>query len=182
MPEYPPSSLLLACLLGLALGYDVATRQIPNWVIVAGLVLGIGCSMFAAPVVGLDAQGSGRLGLNQSLLGAVTGLAIMLPFYLLRVMGAGDAKLMAAIGTFLGPVNIAGAALLTFVAGGVMALMVALWARSLRRVLANLHMMARAAFSGHASGVALREVPTTGRLPYACAIAVGTGLQLSLGA
>lgn len=95
-------------------------------------------------------------------------------------MGAGDVKLMAAVGAFLGPLPVIGAALLTFVSGGVLSLAVALWSRSLGRVLNNLRLMGMVALTGRATGFALRDVETTGRLPYALAIAVGTGLQLWL--
>jgi len=172
--------LLLTCLLGLALGYDVATRRIPNWLVLAGAIAGVSCSLFATQAAGGLPLGVSGLGLGKSLLGALTGLAIMSPLYLLRAMGGGDAKLMAAIGTFLGPMQVLGAALLTFVAGGVLSLIVALWSRSLPRVLGNLQLMGMTAASGRLSGLSLRDVQTTGRLPYAIAIAVGTVLQLWL--
>ena len=168
---------LLAALLGLALAYDIGRRRIPNWLVVAGLIAGLGYGLFTAWNQGVSVQAIGAQGLTQSLLGAATGLAIMLPPYLLRAMGAGDAKLMAAIGAFLGPLQIIGAALLTFVAGGVLALLAALCTGSLTRVLANLKLMGMALASG-AAGLELGDVQTTGRLPYSIAIAVGTGLQL----
>lgn len=174
--------LLLASLLGLALGYDVATRRIPNWLVLAGLIAGVGYSLFASSAIGNGAPSVGAPGVVKSLFGALTGIAIMLPLYLLRAMGAGDAKLMAAVGAFLGPMQVAGAALLTFVAGGILSLLAALWSRSLVRVLGNLRMMSMVALSGRASGLSLRDVATTGRLPYAIAIASGTGLQLWLAA
>ena len=161
---------LLACLLGSALWCDIASRRIPNWLVGAGLLAGLGVS-FLTP--------SG-IGPGSSLLGAVAGFAFLLPLYLLRAMGAGDVKLMAAVGAFLGPLPVVGAALLTFVSGGVLSLIVALWSKSMSRVLNNLRLMGMVAFTGRAAGVALRDVETTGRLPYALAIAVGTGLQLWL--
>ncbi len=106
----------------------------------------------------------------------------MLPLYLLRAMGAGDAKLMAAVGAFLGPTQVAGAALLTFVAGGVLSLLAALWSGSLTKVIGNLRLMGMVAVSPRHAGLSLRDVQTTGRLPYAIAITVGTGLQVWLAA
>lgn len=182
MLNYWPFWLLLACLLGLALGYDLATRRIPNWLVLAGLIAGVGSSWFAASALGGSPLAGGDPGLAKSVLGALTGLAIMLPLHFLGAAGAGDAKLMAALGSFLGPLQLLGAALLTFVAGGLLALVAALGSRSLPRVLGNLRLMGMAAVSGRASGMSLREVPTTGRLPYAIAIAIGAGLQLWLAA
>lgn len=161
---------LLAGLLGLALWHDIASRRIPNWLVGAGLIAGLGISSLIP----------NGIGPGSSLLGALTGFAVILPLYLLRAMGAGDVKLMAAVGAFLGPLPALGAALLTSVAGGVLSVTVALWSRSLCRVLDNLRLMGMAALIGRSSGLAIRDVQTTGRLPYALAIAVGTGLQLWL--
>lgn len=175
-------TVLLTCLLALALAYDAAHRRIPNWLVLTGLLAGIGYSFFAGQAAGEFIPGNGRLGLSGSLLGALAGLAIMLPLYALRTMGAGDVKLMAAIGAFLGPMQVLGAALLTFVAGGVLSLIVALWSGSLARVLGNLRLMGMVAVSGRSAGLSLKDVQTTGRLPYAIAIAIGTGLQVWLAA
>ena len=173
--------LLLACLLGLALTYDIGRRRIPNWLVVTGLIAGLLYSFFATGGIGsaLPAIGAGAQG--NAMLGAAAGLLLMLPLYLLRAMGAGDAKLMAAIGTFLGPLQITGAALLTFVVGGVLALLAALCSGSLSRVLGNLRLMGMVLVNS-ASGLKLRDVQTTGRLPYSIAIAIGTALQLWLAA
>ena len=160
----------LACMLGIALAHDVASRRIPNWLVGAGLLAGLGVS-FLTP---------NGIGPGSSLLGAGAGFAVLLPLYLLRAMGAGDVKLMAAVGAFLGPLPVVGAALLTFVSGGVLSLTVALWSRSMSRVLNNLRLIGMVALMGRSSGMAIRDVQTTGRLPYALAIAVGTGLQLWL--
>lgn len=170
MTDFWRVPVVLVCLLGLALWHDIANRRIPNWLTGAGLLAGLGFS-FLTP---------NGIGPGSSLLGALAGFSVILPLYLLRAMGAGDVKLMAAVGAFLGPLPALGAALLTFVAGGVLSVTVALWSRSLCRVLNNLRLMGMVALIGRSSGVAISDVQTTGRLPYALAIAVGTGLQLWL--
>ena len=65
----------------------------------------------------------------------------MLPLYLLRAMGAGDVKLMAMVGVFVGPLGALSVALLTFVAGGVLALAVAARNGALGRLFWNLKAM-----------------------------------------
>lgn len=170
MMDYWVETGILACQLGLAVGYDISSRRIPNWLTVTGLLAGMGISSLIPSGIGL----------GSSLLGAATGFAVLLPLYLLRAMGAGDVKLLAAVGAFLGPLPVLGAALLTFVSGGALSLTVAIFSKSLGRVLTNLRLMGMVAFTGRATGVELRDVQTTGRLPYALAIAVGTGLQLWL--
>lgn len=72
--------------------FDLRTRRIPNPLILAGACLGLILSTWAA----------GAAGASSSLLGLLTGFALFLPGYLLRMTGGGDLKLMAAIGTFLG--------------------------------------------------------------------------------
>lgn len=172
--------LSIISLLGLAVVYDVAQRRIPNWLVLTGLLVGAGFSVIEAQAeTGYSFTGNG-IGLVKSLLGALTGLTIMLPLYFLRAMGGGDVKLMAAVGAFLGTMQVVGAALLTFIAGGVLSLIVALWSGSLSQVLGNLRLMGMLAMSGRSAGLSLKDVQTTGRLPYAVAITVGTGLQIWL--
>ncbi|WP_153108961.1 A24 family peptidase [Propionivibrio limicola] len=178
MNNYWLSAGAVACLLGLAVRYDIATRRIPNWLVASGLVVGLAFSLFA-PQPAFFSTSVG-LGLSQSLLGALVGLALMLPLYAIRAMGGGDVKLMAAIGAFLGPMPVVGAVLLTFVAGGVLSLLAALFSGALARVIDNLRLMGLVVFTARSSGLSLRDVQTTGRLPYAVAIAIGTGLQIGL--
>jgi prepilin peptidase CpaA len=161
--------LLLACLFSLALWYDIVSRRVPNWLIGVGLLAGLALSFPSLR----------GLGAEVSLQGILTGFAVFLPLYLLRALGAGDVKLMATIGAFLGPIPTLGAALLTLLAGGVLSLIVALWSGSLMRVLSNMRLMGMIALSaGRNSRMSMRDVQTTGRLPYALAIAAGTALQL----
>lgn len=161
---------LLAAVLALAVWNDVAARRIPNRLVASGLVAALVSQSWMTGGIGLDA----------CLLGAATGLGLLLPLYLLRVLGAGDAKLMAVVGAFLGPGQAVGAVLLTFAAGGALSLAAALGGGSLRRVFNNLRLMLFVAAAGKASGTSIADIGTTGRVPYAVAIAAGTGLQVSL--
>ena len=163
---------LLIGLLATAVSYDVATRRIPNWLVCVSLLTALTCS----------SNGATSLDFTASLLGAVTGLLVLLPFYVLRVMGAGDVKLLGAVGALLGPIPTLGAALLALAAGGALSVMAALGSRSLLRVVANLRLMLFVFAAGKSSGMSVTDVNTTGRLPYAVAIAAGTGLQLWLAA
>ena len=82
----------IAALVISAAFFDLRTRRIPNPLILAGAFLGIF----------LRTWEFGASGTFSSLLGLLTGFALFLPGYLLRMTGGGDLKLMAAIGTYLG--------------------------------------------------------------------------------
>jgi prepilin peptidase CpaA len=87
--------------------------------------------------------------------------------------GAGDVKLFAAVGAFIGPSPIAFAFLYTALAGGVMAIVISLWRRRLRQTLGDTARL----ISTAAANVPLIESPlANNRFAYAPAIAVGTML------
>jgi len=98
-----------------AVAWDITTRRIPN-------VLTFGAAIAALLVHGYL---EGWTGLGTPLLGWVVGAALFFPFFALCGMGAGDVKLLAAVGAWLGPVATVWVALYTGIAGGVMALVVA---------------------------------------------------------
>ena len=178
-----PALALLLAALAIALVTDLRQRKVPNALVAAGMVAGCFFHALAAPGGGVLAQPGGALGLGAALGGIAVGFALLLPLYALRAMGAGDVKLLMMVGAFLGPLHTCGAAVLSFVAGGVLALGMALWQRSLPRLFANLRFLLTHSAVKAASGQGAHFEPlqhTAGRLPYAVAIAAGTVLQLIL--
>jgi len=156
---------------------DVKEGRIPNQFVFSGLVLGILLNTALPEGQGFASSLPGGLGLWGALAGAAIGLAVMLPMYLLRAMGAGDVKLMAMVGAFLGPEDILGAALGTFLAGGVLSLGYAWKTGVLRRTLQNIRFILYSGAVKMAGGgsSSLDNAPeTAGKFPYAVAIAVGT--------
>ncbi len=150
----PRTGVLIALLL-VAAASDVRTGRIPNWLVLGGALYALACnSLF--PGYPHDA------GLVFALEGLGVGLAVLLPLYLLRAMGAGDVKLMAMAGAFLGPWGAVAAVLGTLLAGGVLALAFALRAGQLAHMLLNV------------GALALRPEASAGRMPYGVAIAAGT--------
>ena len=173
--------ILLSILLSLAVWNDIKSRQIPNKIVFSGSLIGIALNTLIDPGTGLFNEPFGGLGILIAIAGLAIGLIIMLPFYALHVMGAGDVKLMAMIGAFVGSLAIIKVALLSMVAGGLLALIVALWKGVLKQVLANIHHIFMQSLIHTLSSEGVRisapEVPTV-KLAYAIAIATGTVFYL----
>ncbi|HEX9143437.1 MAG TPA: A24 family peptidase, partial [Candidatus Binatia bacterium] len=97
---------VLCILLFLAVLHDVRTRRIPNRLVFPGAVIGLALNTILPPGTGFFAEPSGAVGFLASLGGAGIGVAILLPMYAFGALGAGDVKLMAMVGAFLGPEQI----------------------------------------------------------------------------
>lgn len=109
-----------------------------------------------------------------------------MPFYVLRIMGAGDVKLMSVVGMFFGVssdawTQLIGVSLFVLAAGGLLAAARMLATGSSAAVLANLRLI----FSGYAGRALGMPAPSfdpradsADRMPYAVAIATGTLLYL----
>lgn len=164
---------LLLALVFAAMLFDIRSHRIPNWLVLTGLSVGVGFHTFI----------SYGWGASFALKGAAVGFGLFLPLYTLRVMGAGDVKLMAMVGAFLGPASALGAVLTTLVAGGVLAIGVAACKGMLPMLLTNLRFMlshaALKAVSGGGAGIEATP-KSAGTLPYAVAIAGGTFIQVML--
>lgn len=152
--------LLLSGILATAVYSDLRWHRIPNWLSLLGLVAGLALQTLA----------NGAHGMVSGLLGAGVGLACFAPFYLLRAMGAGDVKLLAAVGSFMGPEGAFYAAMCSLLAGGAGAIGYVLW-RVVRAAISTLVQEGLAAVGASAlvaAGIARRD-----RLPFALPIAVG---------
>jgi prepilin peptidase CpaA len=171
----PVLQLLLIALVITACVYDIRVRRIPNWLVLAGLVIGLGLNLFLF----------GWPGLKSSLLGVGLAALIYFPLYLLRGMGAGDVKLMAAVGALVGPAPWFVIFVITSIVGGLAAvtLLVArgrvartLW--NLRHILDSmLHL--RAPYEGRQDLDVRSE--SSMRLPHGAFIALGSIVFIALG-
>jgi prepilin peptidase CpaA len=108
--------------------YDWRTRKIPNWLNLSGLILGIG----------LNALVLHGHGLVLALAGLGCSLLVYVPLYLVRGMGAGDVKLMAAIGSIAGPLNWLTIFLAAVILGGIAAFGLVVLKKRLPETLGNL--------------------------------------------
>jgi prepilin peptidase CpaA len=145
---------------------DLRSRRIPNWLVLPFLTLGLA-------VAGVL---HGWSGLGRSLLGVLIASVLMGIFCYLGGMGMGDLKLCAAIGAWIGPVQLLAALLLTGIAGGVMAICWALAGGFLTETFRGIGQLLlgfrKRGLRPHPSLVL--DNPLTRKMPYAPAIAIGT--------
>jgi len=175
-----PAVLLLGLLLR-AVWTDIQSRRISNGLVLIGLLAGFALQALVTPGAGLFANPFGGLGLLSATGGMLTGLGMLLPMYAMGAMGAGDVKLMGMIGAFLGPQDAVGAMLASAIAGGVLAITVALHQRHLGKVLGNVRELLMGGVLRVPGNWKLSESAyATGKLPYAVAIATGTTAYLVL--
>jgi prepilin peptidase CpaA len=163
-----PAFAALAAGLIVATVVDIRSRRIPN--VLTAAMAGIG--------VGLAATGLSGLSFGASLAGFALGLALMMPGHMLGATGAGDVKLMAAVGAIVGPVVVVSAFLFTAVAGGVLAVVVAARRRRLADTLAGAGRLIAAPGEAPAE---IRSAGTSSRFAYGPAIAIGSVLAVLLG-
>jgi prepilin peptidase CpaA len=150
---------------------DWRYRRIPNWLTVSGLIAGIG----------VNTALFGWAGMKAALLGAALGLGLLLPFVLLRSLGAGDWKLAGALGACLGPRQLLTVLMGTVLVAGVMALAVVIWKRRLLQTLHNIVRLLAAFFSLRMPGPEVSlDSPQSTTIPFGVAMAL-TVLLLGVG-
>lgn len=120
----------LALLLALATASDLRARRIPNRLILCGLAK---AGLLHASAMWLHLSPMAGAHWWSPLAGLLVGSAMLLPVHLLGGMGAGDVKLMAMAGAFVGAREAAWAALYALAAGGLACAAALLWSRRSRR-------------------------------------------------
>ena len=165
-----PRNGVLFILLAIASVSDYRTFKIPNWLTGSGMVFGL---IYSAVV-----PFSIHHGFLWALGGLLLGFVIMLPCYALRIMGAGDVKLMAMVGAFLGVADILPAVIFSFITGGIVALVFAVYNKALLRMFGNVknitQMMLLSAIGGFRPDVQIEAGKSAGKLPYGICISIGT--------
>ena len=146
---------------------DWRIRKIPNWLTVPALLLGLVLSGSLYRWAGLKA----------SLEGAGICLGILLPFVLVRGLGAGDWKLMGALGSFLWPKRVIVVLLGTFLIAGLMSLVEVVRQRKVQETFRNLWTLLLAYSTFHVSNVRAITLDNPGllKIPFGVAAALSTG-------
>ncbi len=165
---------LLALLVGAAI-YDVRYRRIPNWLTVTGVLVGLLLNFLIGPPEG---------GILFALKGLGTAFFVYLALYAIRAMGAGDVKLMAAVGALAGVERWFGIFFVTALVGGCMALtMVAVRGR-LKRTLWNVSFILSELGHGRPAYAGKEELdvrsPRAVGLPHGAVIAISTVFYLAV--
>jgi prepilin peptidase CpaA len=165
-----PLYLLLACLLIVSAGTDFKYKKIFNAV------------TFPAMIIGIIVHGfkGGVSGVIYSIEGLFLGLALLVVFYVVGMMGAGDVKLMGAVGSILGPVGVFNAFLFTAIVGGIYALIVLAYHGQLLDFLKRMALSLKVSLLNRGPTLLPSENKESLVLCYGIAIAIGTLLSMVL--
>ena len=157
---------MLAVLLIAATISDIRHHRIPNLLTFGGALLALS----------LQTVFFGWSGLGAALGGLVIGLLCFLPFYVAGGFAAGDVKLMAAVGAFVGPLFAAYAVAATLIAGGVLAMVVLLRGERVKAAFQRYGLIIKTFFYTRKLVYIRPEQgdAATQRFPYALAILTGT--------
>ncbi|MFD2365572.1 prepilin peptidase [Pseudoduganella sp. GCM10020061] len=162
----PRTGVLLA-LLTTAAVIDYRTFKIPNWLTGGGLAFALAYNILVPPQYNAAWYFAPA--------GMMVGLLLTLPMYVMRIMGAGDVKLMAMVGAFLGPGEAVFALLYSFIAAGIAALAFGMNNGVMGRMLGNLRYIATGTWLPVAtSGKPSARTASVGHLAFGLSIAVGT--------
>jgi prepilin peptidase CpaA len=145
---------------------DFRTRKIPNWLTVPAFFAGLA----------LRTTLGGWPGLKASLEGTGLALILLLPLVLMRALGAGDWKLMGAVGAFLGPVLFLFVLLGSIFVSGLMAIVEMMRTRRVKETFHNLFVLVQGFFSFglRANPEISLDNPKLLKLPFGVAVAIST--------
>jgi len=155
------SGILLAAII-----CDIWVAKIPNVITFPGMLIGV---IYHGASQGLS-------GVWLSIAGLLVGGGVFLPFYLLKGMGAGDIKLMGAVGALVGLKAVIPAIVFTALAGGVYAFALIFFnPRTCKRLIfGSVSMLKTFVLTGQLFLPALFEKEKKPQVRYGIAIAAGT--------
>ncbi len=158
-------SLFVILVVVVAAVTDFRWQKIPNLLTFPSMAFGlIGHSIF-----------HGWEGLGFSLSGLGLGLVLLLGFYAMGGMAAGDVKLMAAVGSFLGPLNVFLVFLMTAILGGFYSIGMMIQVLGFRGMVAHVALMFKTLFlTGKIQMAFSGNTESEVKLRYGLVIALGT--------
>ena len=174
MNHFSLTQLALAALVITAAGTDLRRRRIPNWLTLSGVAAGLVLHTISGGLTGLKTAGAGML----------LAFGVYFALYCLHAMGAGDVKLMAAVGALAGSSHWVEVFIFSALAGGICAVMLVIVKRRVRETVWNVGYILfelahfRAPF-WRRSHLDVKN-PTAMTMPHGVAIAAGTLVCLLL--
>jgi prepilin peptidase CpaA len=159
--------ILLIAVLTVSAIFDKKYRKIPNAVIFPTMLAGIIYHSWS----------HGYQGFLFSLGGTFLGMGLLFALYIMGKMGAGDVKLMGAVGSILGPSGVFNAFLFTAIVGGIYAVIILFYRGHFADTMNRMWQALKLTFL-ISSPVAPDEKKTGPVLCYGIAIAVGTSLSM----
>jgi len=181
VPPLAVQAILLLMVIVAAV-YDIRYRRIPNWLTASGVLVGLVLNAFLqTPAPAVLSFG----GLLFALKGLGLAFGVYFFLYALRAMGAGDVKLMAAVGSLVGWQNWFGIFIVSAVIGGIAALVLSLVKGRLRTTFWNVGFILSEFGHGRPAYLRREELDVRSKksvgLPHGAVIAAGTLLFLAAG-
>ncbi|MGE5644808.1 MAG: prepilin peptidase [Acidobacteriota bacterium] len=172
----PATQVLLALVVLIAGYYDIRWRRIPNWLTLPSVLAGFALNAFLAESV--------WAGLQYAFFGFLLAMAINFPLYALHARGAGDVKLLAAVGAMVGWRDWVAIFIISGLLGGVLAIALMLGKGRFKRTLWNTGYIVAELAHWRAPHMKSEELdvnsPLSFRLPQGAVIALGTYAFLGL--
>ena len=159
----------VVCILLIWAAYiDGKELRVPNWLTFPMVLSGLAYSAWVG----------GWAGLGDGLVGMCVGLATLLPLYAVGGMGAGDVKLMAGIGAWLGASATWNAFVVSVIVGAIMAVAMVAWRKSWKKHCGNFSQIMLEFMTvkspGELSRIAAERKPQMLLLPYGIPICIGS--------
>lgn len=165
----PPQKveMLLLLMLVIAAMYDIRYRRIPNWLTIAGVILGLAINWFLGPP---------EAGILLSVTGLLVAFGLYFVLYSIRAMGAGDVKLMAAVGAMVGWQRWLGIFFVTAILGAILALLLIAARKRTKKTLWNVGFILSELKHGRPAYLGREELDVRSRkglgLPHGAVIAL----------
>ncbi len=152
---------------------DLKFRRIPNWLVLSTTLLSLIW----------HSTNNGLPGLRMSLIGLIIGIAVLFPIFLLRGIGAGDVKLLGALGAAVTNRHIVTLFVISAIIAGVMAIFQALWSKALFSTLKNTGRLIKHFFLGHIKPHAELNIDNEKalKIPFGVSVALATWLFICFG-
>jgi prepilin peptidase CpaA len=149
---------------------DLQSSKIPNWLTVSAMTSGL----FSHSLL------NGLAGLLFSAKGLGLGLALFLIFYVMGGMGAGDVKLLAAVGSFIGAEGVVSAGIMAMLLGGLYAIAIMISHGGVRASLKQMETILKSCILMPGSTTAFTPAKAQPQLRYALVIGLGTLMSQSM--